>query len=381
MNNKVVFIDTNSIGNFHEVFNAAFFKILETNFDTVLHVSSKSSFETIKRILSSNEIKFDASKIKFKEVKVLEGMKSHEIFLRKIFASIFLFFLLFKYRKNSIVLANLNEFGTIYYNFLAKAFKINLTIVTHGELEYLIQDVPKKKPIFIYKKLLLRFFTRKWNDRIKIIMLGNSIQKKMQTLFPLNATSFVSMNHPYFFKNLEPHFTKKPIRMGIVGAVGENKGVLSFFQLSEKLKDFITSQQLELYVVGKHGYNPIDFPLIKFVGETNQIIPTQEYNQAIQQLDAILFFYGADQYQLTASGAIFDAVNHEKPIIAIENSYFKHVFSYGNIGFLGKNISEIEEVIKKIILNEDILKEMNTFKNVKFAFSWENITFPLKVNN
>lgn len=381
MNNKVVFIDTNSIGNFHEVFNAAFFKILETNFDTVLHVSSKSSFETIKRILNNNEIKFDTSKITFKEVKVLEGTKSHHIFLRKIFAAVLLFFLLFKYRKRAIILANLNEFGTIYFNLFAKIFKTNLTIVAHGELEYLIQDVPKNKPIFIYKKFLQRFFKCKWNKRIQMIMLGDSIQKKMQNLFPLNASSFVSMNHPYFFNNIESSLTEKPIKMGVVGSVGENKGILSFFKLSERLEEFIISQQLELYVVGKHGYNPIDFPLIKFVGETNQIIPTQEYNQAIQQLDAILFFYGADQYQLTASGAIFDAVNHEKPIIAIENSYFKHVFSYGNIGFLGKNISEIEEVIKKIILNEDILKEMNTFKNVKFAFSWENITFPLKVNN
>ncbi|AZA90662.1 Uncharacterised protein [Chryseobacterium nakagawai] len=379
MKKSTVFIDSNSIGNFHEVFNAAFLKILEARFEKIIYLSSESSYENLKKILVSNNISYNSGKVEFKKVKVLEGKKSYHIFLRKIYAGFLLFFLLLKYRNKDIVLANLNEFGTLYFNLLSNLFKINLTIVAHGELEYLIQNVPKNKPIFVYKKLLQRFFNSKISDNIKIIALGKSIREKLIELYPKNRGAFVSMEHPYFFKDGSAEKQSSlPIKMGIVGAVGENKGMLKFIKLSESLKDLIMEKKLELYVIGRHGYHTEDFPLINFIAKTDTIIPTNEYNEAIKGLNAILFFYDQNQYQLTASGAIFDAINHEKPVIAIKNKYFNHICSYGEIGYLCEDTDEMESIIRKVVKHEISLETIKDFKELKSIFNWKNINYPIK---
>lgn len=378
MKKSTVFIDSNSIGNFHEVFNAAFFKILEARFEKIIYLSSESSYENLKKILVSNNINYNSGKVEFKKIKVLEGKKSHHIFLRKIYASFLLFFLLLKYRNQDIVLANLNEFGTLYFNLLSNLFKINLTIVAHGELEYLIQNVPKNKPIFVYKKLLQRFFNSKISDNIKIIALGKSIREKLIELYPKNSATFVSMEHPYFFKDVAVEKQSSlPVKMGIVGAVGENKGMLKFIKLSESLKDLIMEKKLELFVIGRHGYRTEDFPLINFIAKADTIIPTNEYNEAIKGLNAILFFYDQNQYQLTASGAIFDAINHEKPVIAIKNNYFNHICSYGEIGYLCEDTDEMESIIRKVVKHEISLETIKDFKELKSIFNWKNIIYPI----
>lgn len=378
MKKSTVFIDSNSIGNFHEIFNAAFFKILEARFERIVYLSSESSCENLKKTLANNNINYNSDKVEFKKIRVLEGKKSHHIFFRKIYASFLLFFLLLKYRNEDIVLANLNEFGTLYINLISNLFKINLTIIAHGELEYLIQNVPKNKPIFVYKKLLQRFFRNKISDNIKIITLGKSIHKKLIEIYPKNSDAFVSMEHPYFFKNLSVEKQSSlPVKMGIVGAVGENKGMLKFIKLSESLKDLIMGGKLELYVIGRHNYNTEDFPLINFIAKTDTIIPTDEYNEAIKRLNTILFFYDQNQYQLTASGAIFDAVNHEKPIIAIKNDYFNHICSYGEIGYLCEDTDEMENIIRKVVKCEISLETGKDFKELKNAFNWKNINYPI----
>lgn len=379
MGKSTVFIDSNSIGNFHEVFNAAFFKILEARFENILYLSSKSSYENLMKVLVNNEANYNFDTIEFKEIKVLEGRKSYHIFLRKIYASFLLFFLLVKYRNKNIILANLNEFGTLYFNLLSNVFKINLTIVAHGELEYLIQDVPKNKPIFIYKNLLQRFFKNKISNNINIIALGESIRDKLIDLYPKNNNAVVSMEHPYFFKKVsDERQLSLPVKMGIVGAIGENKGMSSFIELSERLKDLIMEKKLELYVIGKHDYKIENYSLINFIAKANTAIPSNEYNEAIKELNVILFFYEKNQYQLTASGAIFDAINHEKPVIAIKNNYFNHICSYGKIGYLCEDINEMENMIRKFVKHEISWESIKGFNELKDTFSWENINYPIQ---
>ena len=86
----------------------------------------------------------------------------------------------------------------------------------------------------------------------------------------------------------------------------------------------------------------------------------KDFENLISKIDYALYFYSSNKYKLTASGAIFDAINARKPIIALENDYFIYLFKkYGTIGYLCKNIDEMAEVInnirkeKKTIFNFD----------------------------
>lgn len=380
MKNDIVFIDTNSIGNFHEIFNTAFFKILEKNYDSITYISSDSCIEAISKILKDKGLSYDESKIRFKKIQVLQGSKSYHIFLRKLFASFLLFFLLIKNRKESITLANLNEFSTLYLNSLVNIFNIKLTIIAHGELEYMIQDVPKNKPIFLYKNLLKRFFKNKISENIQILTLGKSIEDNLKQMFPVNFKIIKSIEHPYFFDHNEvPEISNSNIiRMGIVGTVGENKGMNEFIKLSQYLKTSIQQGIIEFHVIGKHSYNIENYPQLCFLAKPNTSIPTKEYNDAIQKLDFILFFYNENQYRLTASGAVFDAINHNKPIIALKNSYFNHVFSYGKVGYLCENIEEMKDIIKDVVDKKNVNFDLQIeFEKIKSIFDWKHIVLPL----
>ena len=84
--------------------------------------------------------------------------------------------------------------------------------------------------------------------------------------------------------------------------------------------------------------------------ETGDVpLSRDEYDRRIQELDYILYFYSSDAYKITASGAIFDAINMRKPIIAIRNDYFQYLFdTYGEFGYLVDDIYQMREMILKI---------------------------------
>ena len=73
----------------------------------------------------------------------------------------------------------------------------------------------------------------------------------------------------------------------------------------------------------------------------------ESFDKHVSELDYILFFYPVDSYRLTASGAIYDAIMQEIPIISIKNEYFTYLFDkYGRFGYLFDNVDNIFSFIK-----------------------------------
>ena len=72
---------------------------------------------------------------------------------------------------------------------------------------------------------------------------------------------------------------------------------------------------------------------------------------------------------MTASGAFTDAVNFEKPIIAIRNEFFDYYFKkFGNIGYLFDNIDDMAEKMIEIIERkpqEEYLVQKENIKKLK----------------
>ena len=63
----------------------------------------------------------------------------------------------------------------------------------------------------------------------------------------------------------------------------------------------------------------------------------------------ILYLYPTSSYKLTASGAILDAIKLKKPIICLNNDYFKYIMQNDAIGYMANNIYEIADTIKQLI--------------------------------
>jgi hypothetical protein len=69
-------------------------------------------------------------------------------------------------------------------------------------------------------------------------------------------------------------------------------------------------------------------------------------------VDYAVFFYPADSYRLTASGAFFDALAFAKPLIAIRNPFFEHYFSrFGDIGYLCDDYAEVKKMVSDILMH------------------------------
>jgi hypothetical protein len=63
-------------------------------------------------------------------------------------------------------------------------------------------------------------------------------------------------------------------------------------------------------------------------------------------------------YKYLASGAVFDAINAEKPIIALRNDYFEYLFSkFGAFGYLADSIDDMADIIRGLLSG----KKLETF--------------------
>ena len=104
-----------------------------------------------------------------------------------------------------------------------------------------------------------------------------------------------------------------------------------------------------------------------------------EFNLEITSLDIALFFYPENSYKLTASGAVFDAINHMKILIVLENDYFIYLFNKcGRLGYLCTNIDQMYVCLKSVINCDNSTKDDFSlfYKNILKArelFSYRNL--------
>ena len=106
---------------------------------------------------------------------------------------------------------------------------------------------------------------------------------------------------------------------------------------------------------------------------------TQNTYQILVQIDYALFTYKLNSYKYTASGALIDAINFEKPIIALSNDYVKSYFDiYGNIGYLCNSYEELKNKIITITKNfpkEEYEIQVKNIQNIKKRENLKNIPY------
>lgn len=381
--NKIRIIDTYSCFHFHEMFNSAFLVkiVLSKKNLSVSYYADKSNWDNIVKIISDNNIDI-TDRISFKAIKVFpKSWNSLGLLLRNILGAIKNVYYFLTATPNETIIYFMNNPISIYIlNFLAKRKKSkSIYIVCHGEIELLIKNFSIKQPSFWYKKLYDSFFRNVTiSINLKFIILGGHIRDQLLKKYPRNSiNNFCVVDHPYLFSDVTDEIQTankglEPFRLGVIGTVSANKGFNDLLALADRLKKQIDENKIEIYVIGSHSINVKDYPHLRIISITGEALETSVYNNSIKKLDYILFFYKSPFYSLTASGAIFDAVQYRKPIISLTNDYFEYVFRVSApFGYLEKNIDEMENVINHILetknLDGDIFK-----KNINIARDFFN---------
>lgn len=348
-NEKVKIVDFYSTKNFHEIVTFCLVEMFCNICTEVEFILGQSAYKNMQKMFQYNKKK---NNLLFRPRFVVEIETSFGAFLRMLFGFIFVLYEYLITSKSTIIYYNYNNpFALPFILILNRILNKKVIIIFHGELELLIRNVPVYKISNLYKYIHYYSYKYLLNDSgVKALVLGESIRQCLLGMFPASANSIVSIEHPYIFdKKRKSSISNPNLVLGTVGHLTSTKGLYELLDIANILRDEIEKGNLTLKVVGKKPIN-IDVNVYKeIVWQSEDYIPRERFDKEVNSLDYILFLYPKDSYQLTASGALFDAISNEIPIIALENLYFNEILKDSNIGYLCGSVDEIVGIIKMLL--------------------------------
>lgn len=359
MKKNIIYVDSFSVGAFHEMFNASSLKMFAEMFNEVTYFTSNSVKNNIYRIL--NDV---PGNIQHKHIPIIGGDNKIGSLLRLFIPILTNSYILLKSNRNDLIFFNYNALWSFpLVNFLSKILNRKVIIMCHGEMEYLTTDIHLN---YFSRYGLNRFKSQKFEPSkgIYFCVLGKSIKQNLQRCVSEKVRNkIISFDHSYIFRDKVSCENKNNTitRIGTVGTIRWEKGLELLIQMGENLK---TNNNISIHALGRVRCDPklLKDAGVNIIEESDQrFLTREELDNAISQLDYIIFLYPQDGYKYTASGALFDAIDNEKPILALRNDYFNYVFkSLANVGLLFKNENEL-------------IDYLNGFKNKSKSIDYKRI--------
>lgn len=349
----IIVCEPQCVGFEHSEFNAAFLVMLKSAYPTfeIIFMADSSHIEYVKNKLQ------DQIAVSYREMAVpprnyssLRRTREDLLICKSVLQ------LASKYNIKRVFFSSITTPALLSLKwYLNKFTQMNCIIVIHGILET-IKKIPICKPwklLFWFKFALIL----PSNKKINYLLLGESIKKNLTLILPEIGEATNSIDHPYLY--LEPYnhvFSGEVIRFASLGVAHRRKGTDQFFKVAEKCSSIAMCTNAEFIVIG-HIVDPVlKSSENRFVQIPSPDIPLEreDFDKFVKGIDYVVFCYPTSSYQLTASGALFDAFSHLKPIIAIRNQFFEYYFNkMGDIGYLCDDDSEMINIIEHIINHPD----------------------------
>ncbi|SDF71832.1 hypothetical protein SAMN05660235_02521 [Sporolituus thermophilus DSM 23256] len=353
----------------HVPFNAAMVKILQGVFKTekISFFGEKKHIDNIRSFIGSD------GNISYHEVSQIKGGKIKHV-IRELLALYNLLKLVaFCKKKNVKLLVLLYMYPPSHYIFelFRKYFFQNqkIIIVLHGEVGWINEkEVKHRKICGCLLKSALEL--KKKDKNLKYITLGEVIMQNIVLNMDIQKELLISIDHPYIYSPIPSRLPSfKPLSLASIGTADLTRNAHLIFEVGQKYKEYVDVGLLKLEIIGP--MNPdIGKYANKYVAycKTNEKLSRLEYENKIAEIDYVLFFRDNNQYTMRASGAFFDAIQFEKPIIAIKNDYFEYYFKrFGNIGYLCENIENLYRTIDYILKNKPLAEYHEQLNNIRRA--------------
>lgn len=373
--NKAYYIDSFCADGEHEVFNAASLCMFAHVYDKISYYGGSHSLKCIARIIHEYPVNSRCHTI-------YTLRKRHNTKLRYVVSFLHnLRFLLFAPRHVTLIYNYTNPLFLRMANALNKIFRRKILVTCHGEMNWLrVKERYSSREKWVRNFFLNEKLTPDRN--IHYLVLGECILHNLRPLLPPAFQSrFLSVDHPYIGSETSKYSqaVHNKIRIGTIGIPAGNKGIDSVIRLAT------ANQEKKCYEFSLNGYiGHIGDKLESIrkagieVPDTSGFLSREELAARIGKLDYALFLYPPEEYELTASGSILDAVNYEKPILSLRNDYFSYLFE--KFGAFGVLFDSVDEMIAALFAESPALPRHDRFdfKTLKRCLSPESVAAELR---
>ncbi|MEH6305201.1 hypothetical protein RYH73_06075 [Olivibacter sp. CPCC 100613] len=229
--------------------------------------------------------------------------------------------------------------------------KLSIVVQLHG-LSLLKATKQMKSTDRIYARLLRGAF--RWKTSfLYYIVLEKGAQRYLQQQQLIPTSHLIYIPHPYIFKKHAIRQKKEGVLTLVhLGVARLSKGSSQFFELAYRFKEEIKRHQVVFKVIGR-VLPEMDNYLNTYVvyPKNKEMLSVAEYQEALNGADYALFCYDSDNYELTSSGSLMDAIAAYKPILALRNPSFSELFSIvpHPPGQLFADLTEMEAYIRSML--------------------------------
>lgn len=145
-----------------------------------------------------------------------------------------------------------------------------------------------------------------------------------------------------------------PVRIGFVGLGTAAKGMDTFLSVAARARAR-WGNRVQFIHVGRVGRDadPADFTPLAYPPATEHL-PRAEFQARMATLHYVFLPFRRGYYDLSASGALLDAITWRKPVITTRVPLSEQFFAdYGDIGTLCDDEAGLDAAIDDILLNND----------------------------
>ncbi|HTY12889.1 MAG TPA: hypothetical protein VMD02_01730 [Candidatus Omnitrophota bacterium] len=334
----------------HERINAYYLYALSLSLpgEKILFIAEKGHIKCIKENLSGRD-----ANIEYMETDIPDPARPY---LRQIRPFIELDRKLFRLAEergaDRLIYLSISSVNLYLIKYLLKREKrINkCLIVLHGILEtlnhYPYRGISRVTDfLFWFRNPLLM---KHGSEKIEYLALSQGIKDRLVSKYRSLAKNIHVTFFPYLFS--EPPAAKASFAGGSVrfGSFGGIKAPGQLLALIERVNAVKSIHRPEFVIIGPG--DGIKFPEGVVVPSPNKRMDRQEMDKYAVGVNYALYVYPRGGYDLMASGALFDAISYQKPMIAIRNPFFEECFAiFGDIGYLCEDTDEMFEVMSAIL--------------------------------
>lgn len=240
--------------------------------------------------------------------------------------------------RRRVVFLAMSQFQFFIFGLICLLFRFRVSIVMHHYAECLI----KPKSELTHSERLFFIGYRLFNrlPDVRFLYLSKHIKNAIpdsDKCYYINHPIPLSMIRDVPFDNLD--LQNNEINIATIGLLSSSR------KNSHLINKLICNKKYNLWVIGRFAKNE-EFTINQNIRSQlwNGMYTSEEFREAISNVNCFVYFFDKEQYRCTASGTLIDAILYNKFVISLRNVAAESLLSNYN---------------KKLFFNT--LEEMNLF--------------------